>query len=108
MIVRYGCAIFAPDSLFPEVELVQKARDLANKNDAHLNITTDISEPVNSVDYIHTDGWISMGEPTEVGDERINHLKVYRVNVKMIEMCGNPKCCAVKIHSSFQYSCAIL
>jgi ornithine carbamoyltransferase len=78
--------------------LVQKARDLANKNNAHLNITTDISEPVNGVDCIHTDGWVSMGEPTEVCDERINHLEVYRVNVQMIEMCGNPKCCAAKIH----------
>ena len=32
------------------------------------------------VDFIHTDVWVSMGEPKEVWDERVRLLKPYQVN----------------------------
>ena len=82
--------ICAPQSLLPEDALVEKARTLARKSGARLTITTDISQAVKGVDYIHTDVWVSMGEPKEVWDERIGLLKAYQVNVGMIETCGNP------------------
>jgi ornithine carbamoyltransferase len=45
---------------------------------------------VQGVDYIHTDVWVSMGEPAEVWDERARLLKPYQVNAAMIELTGNP------------------
>ncbi|MBO7227008.1 MAG: ornithine carbamoyltransferase subunit F, partial [Bacteroidales bacterium] len=41
---------------------------------------------------LYPDVWVSMGEPDEVWAERINMLKPYQVNAKMMEMTGNPKC----------------
>ena len=82
--------ICAPQSLLPEFALVEKARALAEKSGARLSITSDISQAVKGVDYIHTDVWVSMGEPQEVWDERINLLKDYQVNTTMIEKSGNP------------------
>jgi ornithine carbamoyltransferase len=82
--------ICAPQSLLPEDVLVEKARSLAEKSGARLTITSDIAQAVNGVDYIHTDVWVSMGEPKEVWDERINLLRDYQVNAAMVEKCGNP------------------
>jgi ornithine carbamoyltransferase len=83
--------ICAPQSLQPEDALVEKARELAEKYGARLTITSDVQQAVEGVDYIHTDVWVSMGEPKEVWDERIGLLKDYQVNAAMIERCGNPK-----------------
>jgi len=42
------------------------------------------------VDYIHTDVWVSMGEPDSVWEERINLLKPYQVNPDVLAQSGNP------------------
>jgi ornithine carbamoyltransferase len=42
------------------------------------------------VDFIHTDVWVSMGEPKEVWKERIALLLKYQVNEKLIKASGNP------------------
>jgi ornithine carbamoyltransferase len=83
--------ICAPQSLQPEEALVEKARSLAKSSGARLIVTTDIAQAVKGVDYIHTDVWVSMGEPKEVWNERIGLLKAYQVNAEMIERCGNPE-----------------
>ncbi len=83
--------ICAPESLLPTDGLVEKARELAEKYGARLTITTDTSQAVEGVDFIHTDVWVSMGESKEVWDERIGLLKAYQVNAEMIDTCGNPK-----------------
>ena len=43
------------------------------------------------VDFIHTDVWVSMGEPKEVWDERIKLLRPYQVNRALMEASGNPQ-----------------
>jgi ornithine carbamoyltransferase len=40
---------------------------------------------------VHTDVWVSMGEPKEVWDERVKLLKPYQVNMDVIKRTGNPK-----------------
>ena len=42
------------------------------------------------VDFVHTDVWVSMGEPKEVWAERIKLLTPYQINAKTIELTGNP------------------
>ena len=49
-----------------------------------------MAEAVKGVDYLYTDVWVSMGEPTSKWEERINLLKPYQVNRKVIDLTGNP------------------
>jgi ornithine carbamoyltransferase len=83
--------ICSPASLAPDEELATIARELAEINGARLTITDDVAEAVKGVDYIHTDVWVSMGEPAEVWDERIKLLKPYQVNAELVELTGNPQ-----------------
>jgi len=83
--------ICGPVHLWPAQELVDKARELAAKTGARLTLTDDVAAAVRGVDYLHTDLWVSMGEPKEVWDERIKQLLPYQVNAKMIERTGNPR-----------------
>ena len=83
--------ICAPKSLWPSQALIEQARRLADQYGAQLTITEDIATAVQGVDFIHTDVWVSMGEPKEVWDERVQLLKPYQVNAAMLEKTGNPQ-----------------
>jgi ornithine carbamoyltransferase len=82
--------ICAPQSLWPAQTLIDQARKLAERSGARLTITENVAEAVRGVDYIHTDVWVSMGEPKEVWDERIQLLRPYQVNAEMMALTGNP------------------
>jgi ornithine carbamoyltransferase len=82
--------ICAPRSLWPAEDLVATCREIAAETGARLLITEDVDEGVKGVDYLHTDVWVSMGEPAAVWDERIKLLLPYQVNMGVIEKTGNP------------------
>jgi ornithine carbamoyltransferase len=75
--------------LWPAEEYQSIARDLAKKSGARLMITEDTAAAVKGVDFIHTDVWVSMGEPKEVWKERIKLLTPYQVNSKLMKASGN-------------------
>ncbi len=81
----------APRPLWPADELVAAARQVAAQTGARLTLTENVEEGIQGVDYIHTDVWVSMGEPKEVWDERIKLLKPYQVNADVISRTGNPQ-----------------
>jgi ornithine carbamoyltransferase len=81
--------ICGPTSLWPADELVQEARALAAASGARVMITDDVGAAVTGVDYLHTDVWVSMGEPKEVWAERVELLRPYQVNTAMLERSGN-------------------
>lgn len=83
-------SIVAPASLQPSLAVQHMAKDLAKNSNAQINITEDVSQGVKNVDFIHTDVWVSMGEPKAVWKERINLLKPYRVDSETIEQTNNP------------------
>ena len=83
--------ICAPRSLWPKEELIQTCRGVAAETGARLTLTENVSEGVKDVDFVHTDVWVSMGEPKEVWDERIKLLKPYQVTLEVIRKTGNPK-----------------
>jgi ornithine carbamoyltransferase len=56
-----------------------------------VTITEDAEEAVKGVDFIHTDVWVSMGEPKNVWDERVRLLKPYQVDADKLRQSGNPK-----------------
>ncbi|MDO4997525.1 MAG: ornithine carbamoyltransferase [Neisseria sp.] len=82
--------IAAPKSLWPSAEIIAKAEVLAQESGAKITISEDAKAAVNGVDFIHTDVWVSMGEPTEVWRERIDLLKDYRVTSDLMAAANNP------------------
>ncbi|HAF30004.1 MAG TPA: ornithine carbamoyltransferase [Bacteroidales bacterium] len=82
----------APKSVQPTAELVAKAKEIAKETGAEIIVTDNVAEGVKSCDFIYTDVWVSMGEPDEVWKERIELLRPYQVNKKMMDLTGNPKC----------------
>lgn len=81
----------APKSLWPENALVEQSRMLAADTHARLVLTDDVEQGIAGADFLYTDVWVSMGEPEEVWQERIEQLRPYQVNMQAIEMSGNPE-----------------
>jgi ornithine carbamoyltransferase len=81
----------APKSLWPVGELVETCRGIATETGARLTLTESVKEGVQGVDFLYTDVWVSMGEPKQVWDERIQLLKPYQINMELVTKTGNPK-----------------
>jgi ornithine carbamoyltransferase len=80
-----------PSELHPPKDVVDMAHRIADKTGARITITDDPAEAVSGVDFIHTDVWVSMGEPKDVWTERVKLLSPYQVNAALMESAGNPK-----------------
>ncbi len=80
----------APKECQPESGHVQKCKDVAASTGARITITDDVKEAVSGADFLYTDVWVSMGEPDSVWENRIELLKPFQVNNRVIELTGNP------------------
>lgn len=83
--------ICGPKQLWPSDEYMDIANDLKAKSGATLTVTDDPQAAVKGVDFIHTDVWVSMGEPKDVWAERIKLLTPYQVNAALMKASGNPQ-----------------
>ena len=83
--------ICAPKALLPEDALVAMCQEFAEQSGARITVTEDIDKAVNGVDFVHTDVWVSMGEPLEAWGERIDMLMPYQVTPELMKRTGNPK-----------------
>lgn len=63
--------IAAPKALWPSEKHVAACRKFAEESGARILLTEDPKEAVKGVDFVHTDVWVSMGEPVEAWGERI-------------------------------------
>lgn len=79
-----------PKHLWPDEELIETCKAIAEETGARLTITDDVAEGVKDADYLYTDVWVSMGEPDSVWAERVKLLKPYQVNTQTMELTGNP------------------
>ena len=82
--------IVAPASLWPRKEIMAQAMDLSEATGARITITSDIGQGVRGVDFVHTDVWVSMGEPESAWKERIDALLPYQVTSRTMDLIGNP------------------
>ncbi|MCD4711579.1 MAG: ornithine carbamoyltransferase [Bacteroidales bacterium] len=80
----------APASVQPEESLVEQCRHIAAETGGKITITDDVLKAVKDADFLYTDVWVSMGEPEEVWEERIELLRPYQVNMDVIKATGNP------------------
>ena len=85
----------APKKYFPEAWLVEKCQEIAKETGATITLEECPEKATKNADVIYTDVWVSMGEPAEVWQERINDLSAYQVNKKLMQ---NAKESAVFMH----------
>jgi ornithine carbamoyltransferase len=79
----------APKKLWPAETVVARAKTLAKESGARILLSEDPRKAVKGCDYLHTDVWVSMGEPAEKWAERIRLLKKYRVSAALMKATGN-------------------
>ena len=81
--------VCAPEKYFPDTALVDTCRKLASLSGAKLSFETDPEKAARGANVLYTDVWVSMGEPYEVWEERINDLLPYRVTGKLMDAAAD-------------------
>lgn len=77
-----GCC---PEKYMPEKQLVDTCKELAAQSGGSITFETDPVKAVAGAQVVYTDIWVSMGEPVQVWEERINDLSAYQVNSAVME-----------------------
>jgi ornithine carbamoyltransferase len=83
--------VAAPRDFWPAPAHVETCRAVAAATGARLRLTEDVAEGVAGVDFLYTDVWVSMGEPESAWSERIERLRPYQVNRRVLDATGNPE-----------------
>ena len=76
----------APKEYFPDPALVATCEAIVKETGGTITLEEDVEKATKNQDVVYTDVWVSMGEPTEVWEERIRALSPYQVNSKVMEM----------------------
>ncbi len=86
-----GCdvRIVGPADLAPPTEVVAMAQGIAIQTGARITLTDDPEAGVAGADFVHTDVWVSMGEPKDVWRSRVEDLRSYQVNADLMAATGN-------------------
>ncbi len=84
-----------PKSLWPNEELVEECMEICKITGGSIEMNENVLEATRDADVIYTDVWVSMGEPDDVWNERINLLKPYQVNV---DVMNNARPDAIFLH----------
>ncbi|MBS6599919.1 MAG: ornithine carbamoyltransferase [Clostridium sp.] len=75
----------AAKEVFPNEDLVNTCKEIAKETGGSITLTEDVKEGTKNADVIYTDIWVSMGEPEEIWESRLNLLKPYQVNKAVME-----------------------
>jgi len=81
----------APSRYQPSSQLQEICREIALATKAKITVTENVAEAVKDCDFLYTDVWLSMGESSEVWQERIELLMPYQINSAVMQLTGNPK-----------------
>ena len=65
---------------------------MAQKSGASITLTESVKDAVADCDYLYTDVWVSMGEPVEAWNERVQLMKPFQVNQDVMAKTGNSEC----------------
>jgi ornithine carbamoyltransferase len=80
----------APKQFQPSEDLVAQCQEIARQTGARITVTDSVEEGVKGVDFVHTDVWVSMGEPDTAWKERLELMLPYQVNKRLMKKTGNP------------------
>ena len=78
----------APKKYFPDAALIAECEAVAKETGAVLEFIEDPEIAVKGAHVLYTDVWVSMGEPDEVWEERINDLMPYRITKRLMDIAG--------------------
>jgi ornithine carbamoyltransferase len=81
--------ICAPRDLWPGKDVQEAAQERADASGARIMLTDDPAEGLRGADFVHTDVWVSMGEPKDVWAQRVKDLAAYQVNAAALALTGN-------------------
>ena len=79
----------APEKYFPDKALVDECLEIAKETGSVIRFCEDPIEAVKDANVIYTDVWVSMGEPIEVWQERIDDLAPYQVNKTLMDAAAD-------------------
>jgi len=80
--------IASPRQLWPAAEIQELAHRLAADSGARLLLTEDPAEALPGAQFVHTDVWVSLGEPASTWNERVELLRSYRVDAAKLALTG--------------------
>ena len=75
----------APRAYFPNRKLIEECEEFAKISGATLTFEEDVKKGTEGANVIYTDIWVSMGEPDEVWQERIDALRPYCVTMDVMK-----------------------
>ena len=78
----------APESYFPDKALVAQCMQIARVTGGKLSFETQPQQAVKGAHALYTDVWVSMGEPMEVWEKRIQELSPYCVTRELLAAAG--------------------
>jgi ornithine carbamoyltransferase len=78
MNMTVGC----PSSYEPNTDILQKAKEIAAKNDLVIEVIDDPVKAVRDADVIYTDTWVSMGDEAEI-EQRKRVFPPFQVNADL-------------------------
>jgi ornithine carbamoyltransferase len=82
--------IVAPRELWPDADVQELARAQAALTGATITVTEDTESGLAGAEFVHTDIWVSMGEPDEEWGRRVDLLTPYRVDTRLMALTGDP------------------
>jgi ornithine carbamoyltransferase len=88
--VMTGCEVrmVAPKQLWNSEDIVAHGTRIATETGARLLQTDIVEQGVVGADFVYTDVWVSMGEPAEIWQERVDLLRPYQVNKSLMDATG--------------------
>ena len=78
----------SPKKYWPGQELIDTCQKIAAETGAVIEFSENPFEAVKGANVIYTDVWVSMGEPDEAWQERIDDLTPFRVTADIMEAAG--------------------
>ena len=78
----------APESYFPDKALIAQCMQIARVTGGKLSFETRPQQAVKGAHALYTDVWVSMGEPMEVWQKRIQELSPYCVTRELMAAAG--------------------
>jgi ornithine carbamoyltransferase len=79
-----------PKACWPHQDMLEVTQAIAKETGAKITVTEDAEAAVRGCDFLYTDVWVSMGQPTELWGERIEQMLLYQVNSKLMAATQNP------------------
>ncbi len=78
----------SPKKYWPGQELIDTCQKIAKETGAVIEFSESPFEAVKGANVIYTDVWVSMGEPDQVWESRIQDLLPYRVTSEIMRKAG--------------------